>query len=64
MNRRDALKTFAAVAAGGSLPVDLPIDQHDPAVAITEEEIIRFLNAVAFDPLTWVTVRKIEESLP
>ena len=65
MNRRDSLKTFAAVAAGGSLPVaPLPIDQYDPAAAITFDEVVRFLNEFHFDPEIWVCIRKIEESLP
>lgn len=67
MNRRDALKSLAAVAAGGSLPAAgavIPIDQYDPAAALTFDDIVGFLKEFHFDPAIWVCIRKIEESLP
>lgn len=70
MNRRDALKSLAAVAAGGSLPaagaveLPIPIDQYDPAAALTFDDIVGFLKEFHFDPAIWVCIRKIEESLP
>lgn len=52
MNRRDALKTFAAVAAGGSLPV-----------ATREQEIAAFLGAAPFNPEIFAIARRIEDYL-
>lgn len=42
MNRRDALKTFAAVATGGSLPVVAP--SLLPAVETTALPVVYFLE--------------------